>query len=102
MGFLHKGATSLPDIVQSIRELWQGRTLAGGELTLTASATSTTVTAPNCGDGNRVFLTPRTANAAAALTTTYIPAADVTRGQFIVRHASAGTTDRTFGYECRG
>lgn len=102
MGFLHQGETNLTDIVRSIRELWQGRTLSGGEFTLTANAASTVVQAPNCGEGNRVFLIPRTAHAAAALATTYIDPDDVVRGQFTVQHANNSQTDRDFGYECRG
>ena len=102
MGFLHSGTLNIPEIVQAIRELWQGRSLAGGEFTIAAGATSTTVAAPNCGEGNRILLTPRTANAAAALANVYIPAATVTRGEFVVRHANNAQTDRTFGYECRG
>ncbi len=102
MGFLHSGTTSIPEIVQSIREVWQGRGIAGGEFTLTSGAASTTVAAPNCGEGNRVLLTPRTANAAAALANVYIPAATVTRGEFVVHHSNNAQTDRTFGYECRG
>lgn len=102
MGFIHQGETSLIEIVRSIRELWQGRTISGGEFTLAAGAASTVVQAPNCGEGNRVFLIPRTAHAAAALATTYIDPASVLRGEFTVTHANNAQTDRTFGYECRG
>lgn len=89
-------------IVQSIRDLFQGRSNAEGEFTLTAGATSTVVTAVNCGLGSKIFFMPRTANAAGALGTTYIAANGVARGQFTVTHANTGTTDRIFGYAIRG
>jgi len=89
-------------IVLAIRQLMEGRSNAVGTVTLTAGAVTTTVTAPTCAVGSQVFLFPQTANAAGALATTYIRPADVTAGQFIVTHANAGTTDRTFSYEIRG
>lgn len=94
--------TNLNKITRSIRELWQGRSHAVGTFTLTASATSTTVTAANCGDSSTISITPQTANAASALATTYIQAANVTKGQFIVTHANNSQTDRTFSYAIRG
>jgi hypothetical protein len=89
-------------IVRAIRDLFFGRSNAMGEFTLTAGATSTTVAAINCGEQSVISLTPRTANAAGALATTYITAANTTPGQFIVTHANIGTTDRTFAYSIRG
>lgn len=87
-------------IVQAVNELFQGRSNAIGECTLTASATSTVVSAENCGDESQVFLSPKTANAAAALATTYISA--VTNGSFTITHANNAQTDRTFGYVAIG
>ena len=102
MPFPHAGEKEVSRIVQSIRELWQGRSLAVGEVTLAAGAALTVVASPNCGAGARVFLSPRTANAAAALATTYIPVADVDQGTFTIRHANNAQVDKTFGYEARG
>jgi hypothetical protein len=102
MSYLHSGENDLRKIVQSIRELWQGRSLAVGEVTLRDGHTTTVVEADNCGAGARVFLAPRTLNAAGALATTYIPVASVVQGAFTIVHANAVSTDRTFGYECRG
>lgn len=87
-------------IVQAVRELFQGRSLATGTVTLTASATSTTVRADNCGDESLIVLSPLTANAAAALATTYV--SDVTNGSFTLTHANNAQTDRNFGWEARG
>jgi hypothetical protein len=95
--------TSLPRIVQSIRDLFQGRSNAVGTFTLaTDPATSTVVTAVNCGEGSKISITPQTANAAAILTTTYIQAADVIRGQFTVTHDANTDEDLTFSYSIQG
>lgn len=84
----------------AIKQLAEGRSNAAGSFTLTASATSTTVTAINCGADSKVFLEPRSANAAAARGTTYISA--VSAGTFTVAHASNGQTDRTFDFVAVG
>lgn len=98
-----KPATSdrdLTSIVQSIRELWEGRSDAKGTCTLAAGATTTTVSATNCGVNSRILLSPTTANAAGALATTYVSA--VAKGQFTLTHANAVSTDRTFFYAIQG
>lgn len=94
--------TSFPRIVQSIIELVMGRQNSVGDLTLRAGQTTTVVSFPNCSKDCRVFLFPQTANAAAALATTYILRANIIQKQFTVTHASAGTTDRTFSFLCIG
>lgn len=94
----------------AIQQLFAGRSNAVGLVTLTASATSTTVNptnstnpgALNVGPGSKIFLFPTTADAAAALATTYIAPANVTKQQFIITHASAASTDRTFFYVSLG
>jgi hypothetical protein len=85
---------------QAINELFQGRSNAVGSCTLTASATSTTVTAENCGDQSKVFLEPETANAAAARATTYV--SSVRNGSFVLTHANNAQTDRRFSYVAIG
>ena len=90
----------LSRLAQSIRELWEGRGHSSGTVTLTAGATSTTVSAANCGPNSRVLLTALTANAAAALATTYISA--TTTGSFTITHANNAQTDRTFNYAFKG
>lgn len=87
-------------INQAIREVQQGRNNAGGVVTLAVSpATSTTVPAPTCSATCRVHLTPQTANAAAAVATTWVVAA---KGQFVINHAASAQTDRTFGWDALG
>jgi hypothetical protein len=89
-------------IVLAVRQLTEGRSNAAGTLTLAAGATATVVAAPNCAAGSAVFLFPATANAAAALATTYVATANVGKGQFTVTHANNAQTDRTFFFVCLG
>jgi hypothetical protein len=96
------GERDLTRIVTAIRDLFMGRSNAMGEFTLTANAATTTVAATNCGEQSVISLTPRTANAAAALATTYITAANTTPGQFIVNHANNAQVDKVFAYSISG
>ena len=87
-------------INRAIQQLEQGRLNVGATCTLRTGNTTTTVTAPNCGAKSQVQLTPKTANAAAALATTYVSA--VANGSFTLTHVSNGQTDRIFGFACLG
>jgi hypothetical protein len=86
-------------IVMAVRQLMEGRSNATGTVTLTANVGSTTVPAPNCAAGSVVLLSPRTANAAAALATTFVTAGN---GSFMVTHATNTQPDRTFGWAALG
>lgn len=88
----------LTKLTQAIQQIAQGRLNCAGTFTLAASATTTTVKAPTVAPGTIIVLMPQTANAAAALGSTYIQAANVAQGQFVVNHASAASVDRTFGF----
>lgn len=96
------GETRIPRIVQAVIELVMGRQNSVGDATLAAGTTTTVVSFENCSKDCRVFLFPQTANAAAALATTYILRANIVQRQFTVTHANAGTTDRTFSFLCIG
>lgn len=87
-------------IVQAIRQLIEGRSNSTLEVTLAAGTTTTTVTVPNCSQDSEVFLSPRTANAAAAIPTTYV--SSVLQGSLVLTHANNAQTDRIFGVDCRG
>jgi hypothetical protein len=102
MPYPQSGETNLRRIIQSIQELWQGRSNAGGQFTCALNAASTVVTAPNCGASSRVFVSPRHANAAAEIAngTGYVSA--VAQGQFTFTHANSATANRLFDYEVRG
>ncbi len=88
--------------VMAVRQLTEGRSNATGTVTLTANAATTTVSAPNCGPGSAVFLFPQTANAAAAVATTFVLVTNVTAAQFIVSHANNAQTDKTFWWVALG
>lgn len=101
---LDQGERDIWRIVQSVISIirkWNST----GEVTLTAGATTTVVTksvakgAVNVGKDDQILLSPRTANAAAAISTTYI--SSVGQGTFTITHANAGTLDRTFGWAAR-
>ena len=84
------------------RLLAQGKIDSVGAVTLTASTTTTVVDGDGalyCGEDSVVVLSPRTANAAGALATTYITPAN---GSFTITHANNAQTDRTFGYSVLG
>lgn len=87
-------------IADAVNGLIRGRSRAVVPITLAPGATETIVTAataPNIAEGAYVFLAPVTANAAAALATTF---AVVERVSGVLRirvtHANAASTDRTF------
>jgi len=81
-------------IIQSIRDLYAGRSNSVGTVTLTANATTTTISHPNLAASSRIILTPTTANAAAALATTYQTAAGAQ--SVTLTHANNAQIDKTF------
>lgn len=81
-------------IVQAIRQIIQGRSDAVLEVTLTPGATTTVVPWINCSTESKVFLSPKTANAAAAIPTTYVSA--VVQGGFTLTHANNAQADKVF------
>ena len=91
---------SIYNIVQAIIQLVNGRNNAGGICTLLHGATTTTVVHPNCSVGCFPQITAMTANAAAALATTYVSA--VNQGSFVLTHSNNGQTDRNFLFTVSG
>jgi Fe-S cluster assembly iron-binding protein IscA len=89
------GATER-EMTDAVNSVIRGGSNAVGEVTLTASATTTTVEVETIRAGCQVFLTPLTANAATAVATTYI--SEVIGGEFTITHGNAASTDRSFGY----
>lgn len=79
----------------AINELARGRinSLIQG-VTLTAASATTTVTSDKITRYSALFLSPRTANAAAALGGLYVSA--IIDGQATLTHANNGQVDRTF------
>lgn len=93
-------ATHLTLITNTLNELLKGRANNVGEVTLTANVTSTTTTDTRIKSQMKVFLSPLTANAAAALTNVYVSA--IADGSFTLTHSSTATTDRTYDYVFHG
>ena len=89
-------------LVDAVYQLVEGRHNAAATFTLTPGATTTVVQHPNCSVDCQPQFSPRTANAAAAVPTTYILQSNIVQGQFTVTHANNGQTDRTFGYTVTG
>ena len=97
---LHPLETDPKKIALVVRQLAEGRSNAGGTVTLTANATTTTVTAPNIGPDSEIHLTAKTANAAAVIAATYVSSKAI--GTFTVTHTSNGNTDKTFAWIALG
>lgn len=87
-----------------LRLLAQGKLDCIGEVTLTAGATSTVVSddgAVYATEDSVIVLSPRTANAAAALASGalyFTPA----NGSFTIHHPSTADVDKTFGFAVIG
>ncbi len=95
---------TIPDLVRSIRMLFQGKMNCTGSVTLTAGATSTVLADPRLTVDSVLAFDPMTANAAAELAagTLYTLTANRNNGTWTLTHANAGTTDRTFRYAILG
>ena len=87
-------------IASSINRIVEGRTDNYGSVTLTANDTTTTVTNQWASENSTIVLSPRTANAAAAVATTYV--SSKLNGSFVLTHANNAQTDKTFDYAMIG
>lgn len=85
-------------LLHVVRGAMQGNLNVGGQsvLTLTPGATTTTINDPRIGGTSIILLQPKTANAAAALATTWFNAP--TKTQIVANHVNAATVDRTFEF----
>lgn len=95
--------SKLRSLASVVNRTQEGKLNSLGDVTLTAGQTTTTVNTEGallCGPNSQISLTPLTANAAAALGTTYISSR--LKGSFVITHANAGTTDRSFTYSVLG
>lgn len=85
-----------------VNGLMSGKSNNTGILTLTASATTTTISLSDgrIGPNTFVLLCPLTASAATEFGagTLYVSARDPANNQFTVSHVNSGVTDRRFGY----
>jgi len=90
----------LREIAKAVNLMIDGQSNAVGEFTLTAGATSTVIADLRVGIDARILLMPTTANAAAALTTTYI--SSIGKQTFTISHANNSQTDKIFKYAIIG
>ena len=83
-------------IATTVNEMMKGRANNASSFTLTAGATTTTVTDPAFESSMVPVLVPTTATAAAAVTSLYVSTRS--NGSFVVTHDNTADIDRTFLY----
>jgi hypothetical protein len=90
------------EVAGVVRRIMQGKQNNTGTVTLTTSASSTTVDDSRVGADTVILFMPTTANAAAEIGngTLYVSSRD--KQQFTITHASNTQSDRTFGYVVQG
>ena len=93
--------TDMHKVLDAIRALAQGQTNAGGVATLLVAAGTTFVTSYPATPQSQVFLTPKTANAAAAIGAGAYVSSVVKHG-FTITHPANAQIDRTFGFVVLG
>lgn len=84
----------LRNIAQALNQMLTGKLNAVTQITLTASSTTTQLIDQRIGANTFIGFSPRSANAAAAVTGLYV--SQKVNGQATLTHASTATTDRTF------
>lgn len=88
------------DISQWAQWVNQGHLSNTGTVTLTASATTTTVTDDRVSVNTCPVLMPATSTAAATIATVWV--STVTTGSFTITHANTAAVDKTFRYALLG
>jgi hypothetical protein len=76
------------------------QSLTAGEVTLTASSTTTTLSDTRIGPSSHISLTPLSSSAAGALSGLYVSARG--DGTATLTHASTAAVDKTFSYTVTG
>lgn len=87
-------------LAEAIDQLANGSSRTVGSVTLTAGATSTTVSSVYVTPTSHITLTPTTANARDDAPDCYISARN-NGVSFVITHPSDADTDKTFTYEVR-
>lgn len=88
-----------PDIVNDFLNKLAGRNL-GKDVTLTASATTTTLQDERIGPNSFIWFMPQTANAKTALANIFVTGR--TKGMATINHASSANLDQIFTYAILG
>lgn len=79
-----------------------GKANSAADLTLTANATTTTMTDARLSPFSVLTFMPTTATAATALGGLYVAAATMNNGSCVVTHANTADTDKTFRVAIHG
>lgn len=87
-------------VIPVLRNATDGKTNNVGDVTLTASSTTSTLTDANITPNSHIAFTPTTANAVTAAAALYVSARD--NGSATLTHASSANTDQTFSYTVTG
>lgn len=87
------------EMARVVNNLVRGLNNSSMSVTLKSSATTTTITDPRISLQTCMTLMPTTADAAAALATTYVTCS---KGQAVITHVSNTQTDRTFTVSISG
>ena len=87
-------------VASVVNRMNQGGLNNTGSVTLTVSAATTTITDARISVNSAVVLFPTTANAAAAIGTTY--ASTRNNGSVVLTHTNNAQTDKTFTYAILG
>ena len=98
MKTLDPRSRNVPDIAEAVHRLSRNR---WGEVTLTASATTTVVTDPTVTPDTVLYFDPLTASAETEAGM-YVLAADRLLGSFTITHGSSAVADRTFRWLAAG
>lgn len=85
------------DVARAVNQILDGKINSVGSVTLDTGTTTTLVADYRCSVNSKVLLTPTSANAAAES-----PWVSAAKQSFTITHASASTTDRSFGYVVLG
>jgi hypothetical protein len=98
---LASGERRPQQIVNAVIALENGQLRYTGDVTVLINKTTTVVTSVLAGIGQRVFISPQTAVAAAEVATTWAPPVTIA-GQFTIHHASNATAGRTWSWLVAG
>lgn len=92
----------IKQVAQIANELRRGKVRSTGDVTLTVSSATTTLTDPNIGANSYIDFMPQTANAAAEIGAGGFYVTGRGGGQATLNHANNANADRTYTYLVMG
>lgn len=94
--------SSIRQLVEALREIYNGKSLAIGSVTLAASSATTAVTDYRVGTDSVISFMAKTANAAAEVGAGGMYVSARGKQTFTITHANNSQTDRHFDYSVQG